>query len=119
MRGEVLAILDQPDEARKSLENALAQLSRLQPTALVTFRHLTLDFLLAAAYLFAAMGRDEAAGHYLCLVRENAGRETDIGLRARQLAVSRSKQQLNQDRPPADVLQDEASLAQLLDQFSF
>ncbi|MGD8586414.1 MAG: BTAD domain-containing putative transcriptional regulator, partial [Chloroflexota bacterium] len=119
MRGEVLAILDQPDEARKSLENALAQLSRLQPTALVTFRHLTLDFLLAAAYLFAAMGRDEAAGHYLCLVRENAGRETDIGLRARQLAVSRSGQQLNQDRPPADVLQDEASLAQLLDQFSF
>jgi hypothetical protein len=119
IQGEVLAILEQPDEARKRLKNALARLSRLQPTTLATFRYLALDFLLAAAYLFAAMGRDEEAGHYLCLVLDNTGRETDIGLRARQLTLSQSGPQLGQYRPPADELQDEGSLAQLLGQFSF
>ncbi|MGD2078792.1 MAG: tetratricopeptide repeat protein, partial [Chloroflexota bacterium] len=119
MHGEVLAILEQPDDARRSLEDALAQLGLLQPTVLATFRYLALDFLLAAAYLFAAMGRDQAADHYLCLVLENTSRESDIGLRARQLAISRSGQLLDHTGVPVDALQDEASLVELLDQFSF
>jgi len=114
MLGEVEVILGKSDEAKRPLEKALFRLNNLQTADSSIFTYLALDFLLAAAYLFAATRRDDLAGHYLRLALTHINPESDLDQRALQLTLDLSKRDLFPQEIPVRVPTAESSLVDVL-----